>query len=350
MHDFLEEKGVKFEDERLNAAINMVALTKEGKKKMNFLIDNLSVEAIRVIDSKQYVYNIDGENGSKVDSFFSDCDDSSYNKVFSNITIIKNDVAYNYRFHIGYFNNTCCFDSSIFDYNEFMVFFDDKGNINKTINIDGKDMNVSLQNKKNNKLFEFEGLVVSHPSINEDKCDKLRINIKNLLDNIRDEFKDRVYYQTLNKEIIKTYYKNKYDYNNSEKQLEFARYHELVAKGNELVFYINNGIEEYNGMSAIMQYNMLIREIDDINFNTIEDGYLTFNEWCIDKDIYTPYEMMDYNEWSSNKGRKKVVINMDSVPFNKCDDKEVRESIYYNPNKMRYLDEDEKIITDNKKC
>ena len=63
MEKYLDKKGVKFEDERLNCAINITSLAKGGREKMDFLIDNLTSEAIRIIDSKQNVISVPIKNG-----------------------------------------------------------------------------------------------------------------------------------------------------------------------------------------------------------------------------------------------------------------------------------------------
>ena len=58
MKTYLDKKGIKFEDERLNKAINVVALAKGGKEKMDFLLSYLTSESIDAINAKRYIIGI----------------------------------------------------------------------------------------------------------------------------------------------------------------------------------------------------------------------------------------------------------------------------------------------------
>ena len=107
MSSYLEKKGIKFADERLNHAINVIALAKGGEKKLNLLFDKLTPEAIQVIDSKKFIDQVPIKEGYSLTTYITNYNDSSYLSTHQILEIERDGRAYSYDFNMSYFHSKC---------------------------------------------------------------------------------------------------------------------------------------------------------------------------------------------------------------------------------------------------
>lgn len=336
MERYLERKGIKFEDERLNSAIDITSLAKGGEDKMNFLIDNLNEEAIDVINSKQFVMSVPVKNGYTMECLLDDDIDSSFNKSIFFISLIKGDISHDYCFNLYYFHDKCYLSNAICIYNETKKTFNNKGECIAQDPIEGKDVEFSLINKVKNGIFEFQGLCTVY-NMDYDKRKKKYLNVEDLLSEFRENLKCREFYKCKDREIYKLYYPNKYKYyTNDEIQLKAAEYHDLICEASDLVYKLNHCGDRFEYESLLSDYKYISKQIEEYDISEISNDYFLYEDWCGYHDVEC-YSPIPYEEWKEQRNNK--VTSIESLPnttFNKYE--------AYNPYKDRYIDEEEVIV------
>lgn len=339
MISYLEEKGVKFEDERLNVAVEMISMCKKGRKLMDFFISNLTEEAIEAINSKQYINNIPGKNDVLIESYIADEDDPSFNHTVQSIVLIRDDIAHVFNFCLSGFHNKIYFNTDIGE------FYTDSLDV-----VDNKIVDMKRVGKKYSFSFDvkkgFFGFLLT--SVDDNKMLKKRENIVMYLSDLRKRLKSRETYINYDENICKNYYPNKYNFYNTEINKHIGVLTENIYEAYDCLFdsYQN---EEYNYLDPETMYNMAERAINDFENEGNKDKILSFNDWAKKNNVST-YEAIDYDDWVKSSVKKIKISEMGSLPRN--DNVSISEKDNYgfiNPYKMRYEDDEEEEITINKK-
>lgn len=341
MVSYLEEKGVKFEDERLNAAIEMISMCKKGKKLMDFFVSSLTEEAIEAINSKRYINNIPGKNDILIESYMADEDDPSFNHTVQSIVLIRDDIAHVFNFCLSGFHNKTYFNTNIGE------FYTDLLDV-----VDNKIVDMKRVGKQYSFSFDVTrgsyGILTT--TVNDKSVLNKRENVVLLLKNIRERLESRKTYINYDEEICKNYYKNKYDFYNNDLNKKIAHLNEGMYRTYDAIFD-NAQDEYYNDLDPVTMCNMLERELDDFNEEELNEKIISFNKWAENNNVPT-YEPIDYDEWIEIKDKaKKIEISemgslpkVDTVTFNKSDNYG-----FVNPYKMRYEDDEEEEISTKKK-
>lgn len=341
MDRYLDRKNVKFEDERLNCAIDVVALAKNGSEKMDFLIDNLTVEAIEIINSKQNVNCIPLKNGYTMECLLDDYMDSSFNKSIFFISLIKDDISYDYCFNLYYFHDKCYSTNIICLYNETKKVFDKYGECVSQEPIDGKDIEFTLVDKEKSNIFEFQGMRTVY---NGNKTSKVYFNAEKLLSAFRNNLKSRGYYNLNDKEIYRLYYPNKYEFYTTDKtQIKAADYSDLICEIFDLVFMMKHCVDRFEYDRLLDEYKFVCKQVEKVDIGDISNNFFSYEEWCgyYDLDEYTP---ISYETWKKNK----IVKNSNETSFLGALPNSSRNKYSsYNPYKNRYDDEEEEVIVKN---
>lgn len=303
MERYLDRKGIKFEDERLNCAINITSLAKGGREKMDFLIDNLTSEAIRIIDSKQNVISVPIKNGYVMECLLDDEMDSSFNKTIFFISLIKGDISYDYCFNLYYFHDKCYLSNVICSYNETKKIFNKNGVCISQDPLDGKDIEFSLISRVKKGIFDFQGLTTIF-NFDHDKSKKRYLNVESLLSEFRKELKCREYYQCKDREIYKLHYPNKYKfYTCDEIQLKAAEYHDLICEAMDLCYMIGHCGDRFEYDRLLDDYNYVCKQLLEFDVSKISNDCFLYENWCGLNEIecYSPLTYKEWKELNSNK-------------------------------------------------
>ena len=123
MKNYLQSKGFDFQDERLNTCINLAASSVFGRRKIKWLLNQLTPQSIEVINSKKYVTNIPGNNGTKIQcGLVAQENDPACADTIMEITVAKpNGVSCSFDFYLSKFHkNMHHIDEEFFAYIETM--------------------------------------------------------------------------------------------------------------------------------------------------------------------------------------------------------------------------------------
>ena len=323
MKDYLNQKGIRFEDERLNSAINLCSSCPKGKKWMDLLTDNLTEKTIEVIDSKFSVKNIPGKNGSSFKVNIDENSDPSFGSTFYNICFKKDEVNYNYSFNLSYFHNKAY-------YNDNMCILNiEKDFINSGVSVSMNNIIFSISTHKN-----ISGYVGLSTAIYLDKKTKnyvKKIDVENVLEDMRKNLKSRKYYMILDRETIKCLFPEKYEKYVKDVSLLLSEYRNKIYESYDLFYDLNHGLKNEEDEGFYIEYNTLSRNINNLYKKIAEHGFKVLTNF---DDVFLPYD-----EWIKiDNKRPEVVVNVESIPL-------AQEKInydFYNPNKLRYEDEEEK--------
>lgn len=334
MERYLDKKGVKFEDERLNCVIDVTSLAKGGKEKMDFLIDNLTPEAINVINSKQNIISVPVKNGYVMECLLDDDMDSSFNRTIFFVSLIKDNISYDYCFNLYCFHDKCYLSNVICLYNETEIKYSKNGECIAQDPIEGKDVEFSIITKEGKGLFEFQGLSTAY-NYDYNNNDRKRLNVEDLLSELRNELKIREYYKCKDREIYKLYYPNKYKfYTTDEIQLKAAEYHDLVCEATDLCYMLAHCGDRFEYDRLLSDYDYICKQINEFDVSEICNDYFLYEDWCNYNDIEC-YSPITYEEWRGHLNDKvKTIESLPNVSERK--DYEV-----YNPYKFRYEDDED---------
>ena len=341
MKTYLDRKGIKFEDERLNKVINLVSLAKGGKEVMDFLLSHLTNEAIEAMNAKRYIVSIPLKKGCLMESMLDDVDDPSFNTTMQFLMIVdgKNNF-HQFSFNLSYFHDKSVKSNPICICDTGVLKVDEAGNgIKKIINADKSlFFHIINENKSTDGLLTLVGGEKS-----KFRRDYLyRFDMDKLFEFIRSDLKSRNYYQRLDKETYRLYYPGKYEYYNTEEQLKIGDVLEKVALTYDLSYDIDHR-ENNEKESAYMELNMLMRGLDETDYSEFVN-YISLDEY-LKKHNLKKFPFIDFDEWIKDKGSIVHVEETSDIPlFNKQVNKQESTYKFYNPNKMRYEDEEEEVI------
>lgn len=330
MKGYLDKKKIKFEDERLNCAINMTSLAPYGAKQLDRLFNVLTCEAITAINSRQCVTNIPLKDGYYMNTMLDDLKDPSYNSTFQKILLTRGDDTFAYKFHLSQFHKKMYFDSRICE----------------IIKTDGND-----ELYKNCFIFSFNVNNSCLSTFSVKSKDK-RVNIEKLLNEYRPLLNSREYYINYDKEVYKRYLPLKYKFYDGDNptMLEFIRIHEKCKSLFDHIYDILN-CEDEDKYNVQMEVNLIMREIEQLDYKVEPEWKLIYDAWRFSLN-YRYYTRIEYDDWVKSKDSisKIKVDEIESIPVSN-ESNYVQKPIYstYNPNRIRYDEEDEDIDIGNKK-
>lgn len=340
MKTYLDKKGIKFKDERLNKAINVVALAKGGKEKMDFLFSYLTSEAIEAINAKRYIICIPLKKGCLMESILDDVSDPSYNTTMQVLSILDgNNKFYQFSFNLSYFHSKSMKSNSICTYDTGTFEIDENGIVISKRRKEDKSMFFNISNERENN----DGIqtLVGGPSSKSKKDYNVKYDMKSLIEFITSDLKTRNYYQRLDRETYRLYYPAKYEYYDTEEQHKLAEVIEKVTSLHDLIHDMNYKKDSLDD-NYHMRFNLLLKEVNEINYSKF-DKFISCDDY-LKKHNLEKFPYIDYDEWVNDKG-SVVKVEEDDIPL--FDEKEEKqEAIYefYNPNKIRYEDDEEEEI------
>lgn len=332
MDSYLKKKGVKFEDERLNCAIDTIAVAHGAKKKLDLLINNLTQEAIEAINSKIGIGDIPVKNGFNLMSGITSYNDPSYLGTMQIMELEKDGIVYRYEFKLAYFHNKSYISDNIGTFYMYEWYIDDEGNEQQT-EISDSIVSYNLVSKADTSFLKGEGIYTDKEA---SKFPSLRVHmpLDDLLADKREILHDREYYKKLDKEITRLYYPSFYSYYNSESCSDFC---EVQTELMDIIDQFYHERNEKEGSFFDEIYYMVTE--GNKKYTSYVKNYLSYEDWCLKNKIKID-EGMFYEDWVKVKDSiEKIDIEEVQNRKDSLDDEEKVYS-YYNPNKIRY-DEDE---------
>lgn len=342
MKTYLDKKGIKFADERLNHAINLVSLAKGGREKMDFLLNHLTEESIEAINAKRYIVCIPIKKNCFMETMLDDVADPSYNTTMQVINILDdNNKFYQFSFNLSYFHNKAIKSNPICTFDTGVVKLNQNGDVVAKVRNEDKTMFFNIVYEKKNS-DGMKTLVGGQES--KFKSDySVKYDMEKLFKFIRFGLNSRNYYQRLDKETYRLYYRGKYEYYNTKEQLHLADVIEKVSLTQELLYDIHYNLSD-TCENPRLTLNVLLRELEEIDYSKFSK-YMSCNDY-LKKYNLEKFPYIDYEEWIKDKGSVVCIEETSNVPlFNMNQEKEQVSYSFYNPNKMRYeYEEDENII------
>ena len=336
MEKYLENKDFKFEDERLNCAIDTICVTYTGKEKIDFLFDKLTDESVQIINSNLYVSDVPIEDDYFLTTYVTNYDHGSYINTHRVIEIEKEGLVYHYVFKLSYFHDKCYTSDVIGSYWMSEMKKDKNGEIhNKVLN--RSHVNYQILSREDTGLFTGTGLYIVKNKINFfTSC--ANIEIDELLGDSRKILKDRKYYQNIDKEITKKYYPTYYSYYTSN----IGRLNYKFE--NDIAHICDTNFDKRNTYDATSHSK---REYMSLVGEKLQQGYLdeflSYSDWCVDNKVEEE-KSISYDRWLD---KKDIILCtgveiIDRIPSNNVYN-------YYNPNKIRYDEDEEEIIVNKRR-
>lgn len=344
MGSYLDKKGIKFVDERLNCAFNTIAVTSKGRRSLDFIMKNLTSDAIEAINSNQYINEIPVKNGYTLMTCITNYSSSSYLNTHRVIEFKKDNILYSYSFKLSYFHDKCYISDVIGTYYEAKLTIDENGK-EKEETIDGSYFDYEIVSYDDTSFFKREGIyVVNGDGINL-FTPRVNIELDALLGDMRTLLKSRKFYRELDKETTRLYYPGFYGYyNDGNKQFCYKLENDLADiydscfdKRNEKdgSFYERVGYMSDCG-----------RELQSLSLGS----FVSYDDWCLENNVEED-EPIDYKDWVKNKDNivKVDISNIEKVPSAKVEVKEDNVYKVYNPYRSRYEEDEEEVISNDKK-
>ncbi len=330
MKNYLQSKGFEFQDERLNTCINLAASSIFGRRKINWLLKHLTCESVEVINTKKFVTNIPGKNGTKIEcGIVPQENDPACVDTIMEITVIKpNGVYCGFEFHLAKFHKNMheCEDS-------FFEYIETRKTENGMEFLMKHDLSMSVLSMLDSSLFKPQGIYTNindnytFPIIKPMNAEKLFRKIGANLQTREEYIKQDV--ETLKKvhpkmcEFFQTNWNKRqaYDKVASLKFMdeEFEKVFDEVLDGD------NSTTEPTHGFKEKLIHTLLSikSRATDICFRSaLEKGLdkRMYREWIRENNLQDT-EAMEYAEWvventGISKNETQTVVSKNDVASN----------------------------------
>ena len=339
LKSYLEKKGIKFKDERLNCAIDLCALAPYGSKKMDFLIDHLTEETIEAINTKNHIYGVPTTNDNYIEVLFDDTMDPSYNGMVLFICILTNKECYTYGFRLSNFHSKMVSNFDVCSIDRHLLMFGKDGELYSKKLLSNETVYFTVgENYKNVISTKF-----GTPKVIKRK--DMKLDCEGVFGEFREKLKDRKYYQSIDREVYRLYYPNKYNFYETEIQKIVAEYFDEFNSIKESLFGVKS-ISEDQGDMLNSQFNILQRKLNNPEVANKINNAPNYNKWCQLNGLQ-PYSPVCYDDWVKDKG---VILDEEKVEIFEGFNVKKTETPIYNPNRFRYdEDDEEENINSNKK-
>lgn len=306
MKNYLQSKGFEFQDERLNACINLTASSIFGRRKIKWLLNHLTPESVEVINSKKFVTNIPGNNGTKIECGIvpQENDPACVDTIFE-ITVIKpNGINCCFEFNLGKFHKNMheCGDS-FFEYIESRKTKDGIEFIMK------HDLSMGVLSMLDSSLFKPQGI---YTNLNDNYTFPIikPLNTEKLFREIGYNLQTREEYIKQDLETLKNVHPKMYEFfqTNWNKRQAMDKVESLKFMDEEFEKIFDEVLDGENlTVAQTPKFDeKVIHKLLSIKTKALDISYRSALEKGLDKRMYREWirennlqdsEAMDYTEW-----------------------------------------------------